>query len=77
MNSTNPICDPFPKVAKESKAALPVVVNFRKNFGKIRLTLVEFTEKLHMIARESTLAFATLCNVTRIVQVIFVSLCQR
>ncbi len=64
MNSTNPICDPFPKAAKESKAALPVVVNFRKNFGKIRLILVEFTEKLHVIATVATLVLTTLCDVT-------------
>jgi hypothetical protein len=64
MNSTNPICDPFPKVVKESKAALPVVVNFRKNFGKIRLTLVEFTEKLHVIATVATIALTTLCDLT-------------
>jgi hypothetical protein len=64
MNSTNPIYATLLKVAKKSKAAVAVVVNFRKNFGKIRLTLVEFTEKLHVIATVATVALTTLCDVT-------------
>jgi hypothetical protein len=49
MNNTNPIYDTLSKVAKESNAAIVDVASFTKNFGKIRHTMVEFTEKLHAI----------------------------
>ncbi len=64
MNSTNPICDPFPKVAKESKAALPVESISQKNIGKIRLSRVECTENLNVIETVNTIALTTLCDVT-------------